>query len=111
MLSHSEYVALQRGRLVDTATSLLEGQLDLIEACRTIAALSGQIDPTAEEEEVLTFFEAVACETEPYPLDAQRELYNPKFLAELDEQKNNYLDRVRDDVYRSCREVIEKIPR
>lgn len=109
MIGYTEDVTTKRTQLIDAARAMLGGELGLIEGCRTISSLGRVINPTAAEKEILSSFMMVDSETLHFPLHDVRNRYCPTFLAELDQEKEEYLGSIRRDFRVECSRLIETL--
>ena len=93
-------------RIVSVAKGMLSGEIDIVEGCRLISALQGDVND--RDESLFTPMIAVASETEDVPLGKLRLLWDKAALAKIDLRNNAYLDRVRGEIMVTCKRLIQK---
>lgn len=97
--------AAGRRELVSVASAMLDGSVNLIEGMRRICALRFMIeDPTNE---VFLPICAMESETDSFPLGTTRSNCSADYLARMDAEMESYLSDAREDILRSCREIIQ----
>lgn len=92
-------------RIVEMATHMEGGEIDLFEGYRRIAELRMGLDDETIDDPDVTTFVAIDSELDVYPMGPSRAHWAPEALAEKDRQRAQYLERVRDELLRACREV------
>jgi len=97
---------LVRRKIVDVASSMLDGPTDLLEGCRTIVKLRGNLSEPDLYDPDLLFLVAVESELDDVPVGAARQHWAPEALAEKDEKKSRYIASAREEIQRSCRALI-----
>jgi hypothetical protein len=97
-----------RRKIADVASSMLDGPMDLLEGCRTIVRLRGNLsDPDLYDPDLL-FLVAVESELDDVPVGTARQHWAPEALAEKDEKKSRYLATAQEEIQRSCRALITR---
>ena len=100
-------MASQRTRttIAQIASQMIAKEIDLIEGCRRISRLAGDLDDGRAD--VFTVFAGVDSETDDLPLGAKRKLWNELSLARKDEEKKCYLLEAEDVILDACVRVLE----
>lgn len=99
-------VAAGRRELVLIASGMLAGSVNLIEGMRRICALRFVIDDPTNE--IFLPIRAMESETDSFPLGATRSNYSGDYLARADAEMERYLTSAREEILRSCREIIQR---
>jgi len=92
-------------RIVEVATHMEGGEIDLLSGCRRIAELRMGLDDEEMNDPDITTFVAIDSELDGHPMGPGRAHWPTEALAEKDRQRAQYLERVRDEVLRACREI------
>ena len=90
--------------LVDVASGMLDGSVNLIEGVRQICDLRFAIgDPNNE-----LFFpvRAIESQTDSYPLGEMRLNCDEDYLALADGEMDDFLAEVRDELMQACRKIV-----
>ena|SRR5713101_6334763 len=69
-MTHAEYVELQRSRVARMASDALNGQLDILEAARQIAALRSELEVSEDDPDLMAFV-VIQSETETLPIGVE----------------------------------------
>ena len=93
-----------RRELVETAKSMIAGDLDLVRGCRRLNRLSRSIDPLNSS--IFNPIIGFESETDDYPLDEARSKYEKAYLEKVDREILEYSDRARSSVLNSCQLII-----
>lgn len=80
--SHGEYVDSTRRQVVETAQSMLDGQLSFLIGSRRLAALRHEVDVAGSDADFLIFV-GIASETDDLPLGEVRQYWSAQALARL----------------------------
>jgi len=98
---------IDRKRIIETANEILAGNLDVVSGCRILkSALHDKEffgDPDAN------CIIGVDSETDDLPMGAVRDLWNSDALAKRDAAREEYVARVRERVFKACRNLIAKV--
>jgi hypothetical protein len=94
-----------RRELVQTARSIVAGDLDLVSGCRKLSKLSRRFDPSDRIFDPIVGFDS---ETDDYPLDEVRETYQKAYLEKLDKEILEYAGRARLSILNSLKLIIAK---
>lgn len=105
-MSHEEYVIKIRSELVETASKMLDGELDLIEGCRRIVRLRFELDEP--EDEIFLPLVGVESETDDLPIGNLRDELSSDALSSKDQEKANYLAKVKSNILDTCERIIAK---
>jgi hypothetical protein len=94
--------------MAGVARTMLAGEMDLLEGCLQLTALSRQL-PQAEldDPDVLTI-RAVDSELDEMPFGSTRALWAPDVLAEKDRQCKEYLAQSRPFIEEACRSIVAR---
>ncbi len=104
-MSSKEITAVnKRSELVDVATAMLEGRMNLIVGVRKINALRHAVQPP--DHEVFMPIRAVESETDHFPLGEIRKYCAADYLQKMDEEMNRYLVNAKQDIFSACKEII-----
>jgi hypothetical protein len=96
-----------RRAIIATSRAMLDGQVDLIEGVRKICALRFAFgDP---DNPMFLPFRGIDSETEHFPRGDLRKRYALEPLSRIDSESDAYLVEARDDILRSCRELIRAL--
>lgn len=93
-----------KAKIIETATKILEEEIDVVEGCRTIVILHYKLE---EPIEAFMTLRVVASDTDIYPLKpAERATWNTEALSRLDIEKKEYLDLAKDEIREACKKII-----
>lgn len=93
-----------RQEVVDAATAIIDGRLDLVRGCRKLNHLCRGIEPYNQK--IFLSITGFESETDDYPLDDVRQHYDEKHLAKLDQEMLEYCDRARSSILGACRLIV-----
>ena len=62
-----------------------------------------------QDSDIFIGFQAIESETDDCPFGETRKHYNAKYLEELDQKRNDYMNRVADDIIEDCRSLITSL--
>ncbi len=106
-MSHEEYVAMQRRRVVELARNILAGGIDVLDGSSKIASLRGELDIDLDDDDLMAFV-AVESETDALPVGAEALNWSPEALA----RKQPELERARswaiDVVREPCQNLVAR---
>jgi hypothetical protein len=91
--------------IVETASRIEAGTVDLFAGCRRMAELRLGLDNATIGDSDMAVFVAIDSELDAYPFGPSREHWAPDILAERDARRDAYLERVRDTMLTACRAV------
>jgi hypothetical protein len=100
---NSTYDQVRRD-LVETAKSMIAGDLDLVRGFRRLNRLSRSIDPSNRS--IFNPIIGFESETDDYPSDEARSKYEKAYLEKVDREILEYSDRARSSVLNSCRLIV-----
>jgi hypothetical protein len=100
-----DLVSARRQELVELASAMLAGNVNLIEGVRRICALRFSIEDP--ENEVFLPIRAIESETDMFPLGTMRASCSPDYLRRADGEMQTYLVEARGDILQACREIVE----
>lgn len=93
-----------RVEMVDVATAMLEGHMNLIEGVRKICVLRQSVgDP---ENEVFMPIRAIESETDHFPLGEMRAHCATDYLHRKDDEMTRYLADAKRDILTACKEIV-----
>lgn len=99
---------LQDAQLVNLARSVLSGEADLIDACRSMNRRIYRLD--LQETEALFPIVSFESETEGIPIgEQQRALWNKDSLERVEAQAARFVDEARDEILESCRWIVDQL--
>jgi hypothetical protein len=99
---------LDRSRLVSVAQAMLDGKLSFFEGAVQVLAIKSQLIGVAERDPDFDAFVAIRSETDHLPLEAQRSLWSPIALAELEPEFKQTEEWAKAFAPRACRKLIER---
>ena len=102
---HSEYIEKKRDELITVANRVIVGEVPLLEGVRKIHNLSSLIEE--RDNPVFLRIRGIESQTDHYPVGEVRNQYNPDSLRKLDHDLEQYMASVREDIFDSCRKIIE----
>jgi hypothetical protein len=82
-ITHESYVASVRKRVVETAQSMLDGQLNFLEGARMLSDLRNEAAVRDDDSDFMTFV-AIDSETDDLPIGAVRQHWSKEVLDKLD---------------------------
>jgi hypothetical protein len=95
----------KRAELISVATSMLGGNINLIEGVRKICTLRHAVgDP---DNEVFMPFRAIESETDHFPLGQMRECCAKDYLQRMDNEMQRYIVDAKNDILIACRKIIQ----
>jgi hypothetical protein len=98
-----------RSELVEVATAMIDGRIDLIDGVRRITVLRyGVEDPDSE---VFLPIRAAESETDHFVLGDARQHCAPEYLRELDAELARYLSEAQDEILSACKDILRKYSR
>ena len=103
-MEHSDYIATNRRKLVSISTSMLHGDMDMIEGVRQICDLRLCVDDA--DNDVFLVFRGVESETDLFPSERIRSNYSTAYLMRLDNEKRDYILEAKQEIVQACREII-----
>lgn len=80
----NESESLMRSQLVSLAQAMLNGKLPFLEGAVQVLAIKSRLSGVADRDSDFDAFVAIQSETDHLPLEAQRPLWSPTALAELE---------------------------
>jgi hypothetical protein len=106
-MSHDEYVALQRGRVVELAQRILSGDVDVLDGSSQMLRLCGEIDVDFNDEDVRAFI-LVESETEHLPIGAEALNWSDAALARKEPDVRRARAWATDIVREHCTNLISR---
>lgn len=92
-----------REEIAAVAQAMLDGRVGLHAGCESIAGLRHQLpEPEANGNE-LNLFVGIASELDDCPVSSERQYWEPAALADKDRKRDEYLNRVKEDLLNACR--------
>jgi hypothetical protein len=104
-MEHLDFIDSKRKELVATATAMLFGEINLIWGIRRILSLSGEIGDGGNE--VYIPVRAIDSETDHFPLGDVRLNWESGALGRMDIEMEDYLTEAKEDILRSCQEIVQ----
>lgn len=105
-LTASEYQDHIRTNLVQIAEAILSDNIDLVSGCRKLESLYYELRPTSPRFNIS--IKAFVSETDRYPIGEVRTRYQESYLQSLDEQLAIYSERMKAQVFKACKEIIQE---
>ncbi|MEO7729689.1 MAG: hypothetical protein ABIY55_01865 [Kofleriaceae bacterium] len=91
-----------RDQLASVAQSMLDGRIELQGGCREICRLRHELSgPDVYDKDILVLV-GIDSELDDCPIGPARAHWAPAFLAEKDQQRDDYLRRERDRLFNAC---------
>lgn len=98
---------IRKRGLIEIAKSMINHKIDLILGCRQICSIAVELDDEIYKSDIFGGFCAIESETDIYPLGDDRKYYNKKYLAELDQKLNAYIDRCSESIIEDSHKLIK----
>ncbi|MCM2263858.1 MAG: DUF2489 domain-containing protein [Desulfuromonadales bacterium] len=105
MQNSQDYQSAKRSELITIASSMIDGNLHLIEGVRKVCSLRHSIGQP--ESELFLLFRAVDSETDHYPLGDARQHFADDYLHKLDAEMSEYLADTKEEILSACRTIIQ----
>jgi len=109
-MTHEAYVFSCRQRAVDLATGILDGTLNVLEACRDLAALHWEVEVDQWDED-FTRFSGISSETDALPVGRVRDLWSAAALARIEPDIQSAVEWATPLAIPACRSVIARFHR
>lgn len=94
-------------KLVKLATSMINGDVNLVEGSREINRLRFNTDNP--EDDIFDTVILTVSDTDDIPLGENvRKNFGPDYLKKADERLNGYLDRMKPGILEGCRKIIKR---
>ena len=106
-MSHEEYVAEQKARIVNIAIQVLNEQTGIIEGARLLSALQFEITDQDFDPDFLIFV-VITSETDSLPIGSEREYWATSALIKKDKQIKHAEDLYREQAFASCKALVER---
>jgi hypothetical protein len=106
-MSHDEYVAKQRAKVVTICESILQGQTSIILGCRELLALRCEVDIDDNDTDFLTFA-GIDSQTDHLPVGEEGKRWASSALAENDVEIQECERFFKDSAFQACRNLIDK---
>jgi hypothetical protein len=91
--------------LIETATAMIEGKIDLIEGVRKLSNLRHYVsNPNSE---VFLPIRGVESETDHFPVGERRNSYSQSYLNKVDAELDEYLRRSKSSILDACRQIVQ----
>lgn len=100
-----DYETKCRRKMVAFAIALRDGDTDLISGVRGIMRWLCKLPDY--EMPMFLGIRGIESETDDYPIGEVRDKFAPEYLAELDAEMEDYINRVRDSLLQDCLEIID----
>ena len=99
---------MSKETIVAIARQVLAKEIDPLEGCRAIVRNQGGLSAEERDDPDLTTLVAIESETDDLPMGTVRDLWDSKALAQQDRRRAKYLSRVKSDLFKACRALIER---
>ncbi|MFT5588465.1 MAG: hypothetical protein ACI9ZF_000630 [Bradyrhizobium sp.] len=104
-MAQIEYVVSPRHELVDVASAMLTGDMNLIKGVRRICKLRFSLEDP--ENEVFLSMRGIESETDIFTVGQARASYSLEYLQRMDAEIQSYLGEAKDDIFQACRRIIQ----
>jgi len=94
-----------RARIVSVAEAMIQGDMQLIQGCRTICGLLS--DTSESEREAFLAIRGIESETDHFPLGEVRKECSPDYLKRMNAEMERHIEAARRDILDACRELIK----
>lgn len=105
-MSHEEYIAFVKEKIVATAKDMLTGDIGIILGSRKLYSLSYELGDQRDLD--FNIFIAVDSETDHLPVDDERENWSEEALKRKDVEIAEYESCNREQVMDACRKLIQR---
>src|SRR5579871_727991 len=99
---------LDRNRLVALVQAMLDGELSFFEGSAKVLAIKGQLSGIADRDPDFDAFAVICSETDHLPLEAQRSLWSPSALAELEPEFRRTEQWAKSFALPACKNLIAR---
>jgi len=106
-MSHEEYVAMQRRRVVELAQQILVGTLDVLDGSCQIASLRGEIEVDLNDDDIMAFVD-IMSETDHLPIGAEAENWSDEALARKEADVRRARAWATDIVRQPCTNLVSR---
>jgi hypothetical protein len=96
-------VVSPREQIAAVAQAMLDGGVEPQDGCREICRLRHQLSEPETYDQDLLVFVGIDSELDDCPTGLARQYWAPSALAEKDQQRDEYLRRVKDALTKACR--------
>src|SRR5882762_2327927 len=103
-MTHEEYVAMQRRRVVDLARQILAEEIDVLDGSSQIARLRFELEVDDNDEDLMPFA-LVESETDALPVGSEAHNWSEEALA----RKEPELRRAREWAFSTVREECKSL--
>lgn len=103
---HSDAITARRD-VVAAARVILDGTLGVVEGSRRIAWLRHDVDPTQEDEHLLSIA-GIESQTDHLPIGDWRREWDPEALARFDAEREECERFFRDQAMEACRAIVSR---
>lgn len=100
--------ALERSQLVSLAQAMLDGGLSFLEGAVQVLAIKSRLSGIADRDPDFDAFAAIQSETDHLPLEAQRPLWSPSALAELEPEFRRTEEWAKSFAPLACKNLITR---
>lgn len=106
-MSHEAYVLSCRQRAVDLATGVLDGTINVLEACHDLASLRWEVEVDPWDEDFTTFA-GISSETDHLPVGRVRDHWSTDALTRLEPQIQSAIAWAMPQAVPACRSVVSR---
>ena len=96
-----------RREIVETATAMLSGTLDLVMGCRRLCELRHMM--VASDSELFLPIIGFESETDCYPVGSIRDRCAANYLQRVDRELQDYVKRAGPAVLAACKRIIDSL--
>lgn len=104
----NENESLSRSQLVSVALAMLNEELPFLEGAVQMLAIKNRLSGVADRDPDFDVFVAIQSETDHLPLEAQRQLWSPTALVELEPEIRRAEEWAKSFAPSACRSLIAR---
>ncbi|OIQ89979.1 hypothetical protein GALL_281170 [mine drainage metagenome] len=104
----NENEMMERRKLVELARAMLDGKLSFFEGAVHVQSIRNRLVSIAERDPDFDAFLVIISETDHLPLEAQRPLWAPEALAQLESEFKRTEEWARSFAPQACRNLIAR---
>ena len=96
----------KHNKLLELANAMISGNVNLIDGCREMVEISRI--PDYSEDSIFIIFVGVDSETDDIPRGHVRKAFAEEALKKLDNEADEYIQRVKPEIIKACEDLIKK---
>ena len=99
-----------KSAIINIAQSMIDGNIDLLEGCRTLCALcSSTEDLKIVNHSAFDTIRGIDSETEIFPRGELVTYFNPEYLSTMAKEEELYLEKNKDLIIEACKEIVKTL--